>query len=125
MSLNRFNEVIFLLIILLLFFLGFLNPKFLKTPQLSIDSKAIQNNFSNPIINIDRLNQFHSSNNYLSSDQFEDKNVVFDWSKIILNYAKNNIPIPRMYFPYIPKILVNTKQIRRNLFSRLFYFLLP
>jgi len=111
MSLNRINEIFFLLIILLLFFIGFLNPKFLKIPQLSINYKAIQNNFGNFTTNIDRLNKFHSGNNYLSSDQFEDKDVVFEWSKIILNCVKNNIPIPRMYFPYIPK---NISQYNTN-----------
>ena len=111
MSLNRFNEIFFLLIIFLFFLIGFLNPKFLKTPQLSINTKAIQNNFGNPTLDIDRLNQFHSRNNYLSSDQFENKNVVFEWSKIILNNVKNNIPIPRMYFPYIPK---NISQYETN-----------
>ena len=103
MSLHRFNENFFLLIILLLFFMGFLNPKFLKIPQSSYNYKVIQNNLSNVTINIDRLNQYYSNNNYLSSDQFENKNVVFEWSKIILNYVKNDVPIPRMYFPYIPK----------------------
>ena len=103
MSLHRFNEVFFLLIILLLFFMGFLNPKFLKIPQSSFNYKAIQNNLSNATVNIDRLNQYYSNNNYLSSIQFENKNVVFEWSKIILNYVKNDVPIPRMYFPYIPK----------------------
>ena len=44
MSLHRFNEVFFLLIILLLFFMGFLNPKFLKIPQSSLNYEAIQNN---------------------------------------------------------------------------------
>ncbi len=29
--------------------------------------------------------------------------IVFNWSKIILNYVTNDVPIPRMYFPYIPK----------------------
>ena len=103
MSLHRFNEFFFLLIILLLFFMGFLNPKFLKIPQSSFNYKAIQNNLSNATVNIDRLNQYYSNNNYLSSIQFENKNVVFEWSKIILNYVKNDVPIPRMYFPYIPK----------------------
>ena len=64
---------------------------------------CIQNNFSNPVVSIDRLNQFYSNKNYLSSDQFNDKYVVFNWSKIILNYVKDDVPIPRMYFPYIPK----------------------
>ena len=111
MSLHRFNEVFFLLIILLLFFMGFLNPKFLKIPQSSFNYKAIQNNLSNASVNIDRLNQYYSNNNYLSSDQFENKNVVFEWSKIILNYVKNDVPIPRMYFPYIPK---NISQYKTN-----------
>ena len=111
MNLRRYHEVLFLIIILFLFMTGFFGPKYLKIPQLLFNFKAIQNNFSNPIINIDRLNQFHSSNNYLSSDQFEDKNVVFEWSKIILNYVKNNTPIPRMYFPYIPK---NISQYETN-----------
>jgi len=103
MSLHRFHEAFFLLIILLLFFMGFLGPKFLKIPQLSFNFKAIQENFSNATVKIDVLNQFYSNNNYLSSDQFENKNAVFEWSKIILNYVKNDVPIPRMYFPYIPK----------------------
>ena len=37
--------------------------------------------------------------------------MVFNWSKIILNYVKNDIPIPRMYFPYIPK---NISQYKTN-----------
>ena len=111
MSLHRFNEVFFLLIILLLFFMGFLNPKFLNIPQSSFNYKAIQNNLSNAAVNIDRSNQYYSNNNYLSSIQFENKNVVFEWSKIILNYVKNDVPIPRMYFPYIPK---NISQYETN-----------
>ena len=91
--------------------MGFLNPKFLKIPQSSFNFKSIQYNFSNPVVNIDRLNQFYSNNIYLSSDQFENKNVVFEWSKIILNYVKNDVPIPRMYFPYIPK---NISQYKTN-----------
>jgi Bax protein len=103
MNLHRYHEVLFLLTILLLFLIGFLGPKFWKIPQPLFNFKAIQKNFSNPIVSIDRLNQFYSNNNYLSSDQFKDKNIVFKWSAIILNYVTNNVPIPRMYFPYIPK----------------------
>ena len=83
--------------------IGFLGPKFWKMPQPLFYFKAIQKNFSNPIVNIDRLDQFYFNKNYLSSDQFNDKKVVFNWSKIILNYVKNDVPIPRMYFPNIPK----------------------
>ena len=80
-------------------------------PQPLFNFKVIQNNFNNPVVNIDRLNLFYSNKNYLSSDQYNNKNVVLNWSKIILNYVKNDIPIPRMYFPYIPK---NISQYETN-----------
>ena len=111
MSLRRYHEVLFFIIISFIFLIGFLGPKFWKIPQPLFNFKAIQNNFSNPVVSIDRLNQFYSNNNYLSSDQFNNKNVVFKWSEIILNYVKNDVPIPRMYFPYIPK---NISQYETN-----------
>ena len=114
MSLSRYNEILFLVLILLLFFMGFLGPKFLRIPQLPINFKAIQNNFSSPVVNIDTLNQFYSNNNYLSSNQFENKNVVFEWSKVISNYVKNDVPIPRMYFPYIPKNINQYETIKKK-----------
>ncbi len=103
MSLRRYNEVLFLIIIISFFMIGFLGPKFWKISQPIFSFKSIQYNFSNPVVSIDKLNQFYSNNNYLSSDQFNNKVVVFRWSENILNYIKKDIPIPRMYFPYIPK----------------------
>ena len=103
MSLHRYHEILFLLIILSFFMIGFLGPKFWKISQPIFNFKSIQYNFSNPVVSVDRLNQFYSNNNFLSSDQFNNKVVVFRWSENILNYVKNDIPIPRMYFPYIPK----------------------
>ena len=103
MSLRRYNEVLFLLIILSFLLIGFLGPKFWKISQPIFNFKSIQYNFSNPVVSVDRLNHFYSNNNYLSSDQFNNQVVVFRWSENILNYVKNDIPIPRMYFPYIPK----------------------
>ena len=91
--------------------MGFLGPKFWKISQLSFNFKAIQNDFNNPVVNIDMLNKFYSNKNYLSSDQFENKKVVFGWSQTILNYVKNDVPIPRMFFPYIPK---NINQYKTN-----------
>ena len=111
MSLRRYNEVLFSLIILSFFMIGFLGPKFWKISQPIFKFKSIQYNFRNPVVSIDRLNQFHSNNNYLSSDQFNNKVVVFRWSENILNYIKKDIPIPRMYFPYIPK---NISQYETN-----------
>ena len=103
MCLRRYHEVLFLLIILVLFLIGFFWPYFLKVPQPLFNFKAIQNNFGNAVVSINRLNKFYSNKNYLSSDQFNDKTVVFKWSEIIFNNVKNNVSIPRMYFPYIPK----------------------
>ena len=103
MSLRRYYEILFLLTIILSFLIGFLGPKFWKIPQPLFNFKAIQNNFSNDAVTKKILNEFDSNNNYLSSDQFEDKTVVFQWSELILNNVKNNVFIPRMYFPYIPK----------------------
>ena len=111
MSLRRYYEVLFLLIILSFFLIGFLCPKFWKISQPIFNFKSIQYNFSNPVVSVDRLNQFYSNNNYLSSDQLNDKNVVLKWSTIILNYVKKDVPIPRMYFPYIPK---NINQFKIN-----------
>ena len=111
MSLSRYQEVLFLLIILSFFMIGFLGPKFWKISQPIFNFKSIQYNFSNPVVSVDRLNQFYSNNNYLSSDQFNNKVVVFRWSENIMNYVKNDIPIPRMYFPYIPK---NVSQYETN-----------
>ena len=91
------------IVIFSLFITGFLGPKFWKITQPLFNFKVIQNNFNYPVVSIDRLNKFYSNNNYLSSDQFNNKVVVSKWSENILNYVKNDIPIPRMYFPYIPK----------------------
>ena len=88
MSLRRYHELLFLLIILSFFMIGFLGPKFWKIPQPLFNFKVIQTNFTNHVVNIDRLNLFYSNNNYLSSDQFNNKDAVFNWSKVILNSFK-------------------------------------
>ena len=103
MSLRLYYEVLFLITIFLFFLIGFLGPNFWSVPQPKFNFKVIKNNFSNAVVSINRLNKFHSNNNYLSSDQFNDQTTVLRWSKIILNNVKNNVPIPRMYFPYVPK----------------------
>ena len=103
MNLRNHHHVLFLPIIILFFLIGFLGPNFWIVPQPIFSFKVIQNNISNPKVSIKRLNQFRSDYKYLSSDQFEDKKVVFQWSELILNNVKNNLYIPRMYFPFIPK----------------------
>ena len=103
MSLHRYHEILLFFIILLTFLIGFLGPTYWWMTQPLFKFKAIQNHFDNDIVRIDKLNKFYSNKNYLSSDKFNNKTEVFKWSEIILKNVKNNIPIPRMYFPYIPK----------------------
>ena len=103
MGLHRYYEILFLIIVSIFFFIGFLGPNFWRIPQPKFNLKVIQNNFSNAVVSINRLDKFYSNNNYLSSDQFSDQVAVLRWSKIILNNVKNNVSIPRMYFPHIPK----------------------
>ncbi len=103
MILSRYQQFLFLLIILLIFLVGFLGPDFWKIPQPLFKFKAIQNNLSNVVASKNKLEKLPFNNNYLSSDQFNNKKAVFNWSEIILSNVKNNVPIPRMYFPYIPK----------------------
>ena len=103
MSLHRYQDILLFFIILLFFLIGFLGPPFWKFQQPLFKFKAIQNKFGNAIVSIDKLNKFHSNKNYLSSDRFNNKPDVIKWSELILSYVKNNVPIPRMYFPYIPR----------------------
>ena len=77
MNLRRYHEAVLLLLIILLTFIGFLGPKFWKIPQPLFSFKAVQNNFSYPFVSIDRLNQFYSNNNYLSSNQLKIINFKF------------------------------------------------
>ena len=103
MTSRSYHELLFLLVICILLLIGFLGPVFWKTPQLAINHKVFEKNFGNVSVNIDRLSQFYTNKNYLSSDQFNNKIIVSDWSKLILNNVKNGIPVARMYFPYIPR----------------------
>ncbi len=102
MSLHRYTDFLLLIIILIFLLIGFLGPTFWKIPQPIFNYNVLKNNFGNVEVSINRLNKF-VNNNYLSSDQFNNKIKVLEWSQVILNNVKNNLPIPRMYFPYIPK----------------------
>ena len=103
MSLRRYHEILLFFILLLIFLIGFLGPSYWWITQPLFKFKAIQSHFNKEIVRIYKLNKFYSNKNYLSSDRFNNKTDVFKWSEIILNNVKNNIPIPRMYFPYIPR----------------------
>ena len=103
MSFRNYYEVLFLLVTFFLLFIGFLGPSFWKIAQLQINIKFFEKINRNVNVSIDGSNQFDINKNYLSSDQLENKNIVLEWSQLILNNIKNDIPIARMYFPYIPR----------------------
>ncbi len=103
MSFRNYYEVLFLLVTFFLLFIGFLGPSFWKIAQLQINIKFFEKINRNVNFSIDGSNQFDINKNYLSSDQLENKNIVLGWSQLILNNIKNDIPIARMYFPYIPR----------------------
>ena len=103
MSFRNYYEVLFLLVTFFLLFIGFLGPSFWKIAQLQINIKFFEKINRNVNVSIDGSNQFDINKNYLSSDQLKNKNIVLEWSQLILNNIKNDIPIARMYFPYIPR----------------------
>ena len=103
MSFRNYFEVLFLLVTFFLLFIGFLGPSFWKIAQLQINIKFFEKINRNVNVSIDGSNQFDINKNYLSSDQLKNKNIVLEWSQLILNNIKNDIPIARMYFPYIPR----------------------
>ena len=103
MSSHSYHDFFFLLVIFFLLLLGFLGPVFWKIPQIQLNYKIFERNFGNISVNIDRLSQFNSNKNYLSSDQFNNKKNVSEWSELVLNNVKTGVPVPRMYFPHIPR----------------------
>ena len=103
MSFRSYYEVLFLLVIFFLLLIGFLGPSFWKITQLQLNINFFEKINRNVNVNIDSSNQFNINKNYLSSDQLKNKKIVLEWSDIILNNVRKDIPIARMYFPYIPR----------------------
>ena len=103
MTSRSYHEILFLLVIFFLLIIGFLGPVYWKIPQFQFKNNIFEKNFGNVSVNIDRLSQFNTNKNYLSSDQFNNKTIVSEWSKLILKNVKIGVPIARMYFPYVPR----------------------
>ena len=103
MTSRSYHEILFLLFIFFLLLIGFLGPVYWKIPQFQFNNNIFEKNFGNVSVNIDRLSQFNTNKNYLSSDQFNNKTIVSEWSKLILKNVKIGVPIARMYFPYVPR----------------------
>jgi Bax protein len=104
MNSRSYHDFFFLIIVFLLLLFGFLGPSFWKIPQAEFKISQFQKIFNEVIVNdIKKSTKFEINKNYLSSDQFNDKISVLQWSQFILNNVNNKIPIARMYFPYIPR----------------------
>ena len=103
MTSRSYHEILFLLVISVLLLIGFLGPVFWKIPQPKLNYKIFERNFNNISVNIDRLSQFNTNKNYLSTDQLNNKKIVSEWSELVLNNVKIGLPVARMYFPYIPR----------------------
>ena len=104
MSSRSYHDFFFLIIVFLFLLFGFLGPSFWKIQQAQFNIYQFQKIFDEVIVeDIKKSTKFEINKNYLSSDQFDDKTAVLQWSQFILNNVNNNIPIARMYFPHIPR----------------------
>ena len=101
-GINLIN-ISFIFIILLLFILGFVGPEFWKLKSPNFNFIVVKKNLSKDVINVNKLDKLNLNKNYLSSDQINEKDRVISWSNQILKKVENQIPLARMYFPYIPK----------------------
>ena len=100
---RKFFDIVFVLILILLLLSGFIGPKNFKIDPPIFNLSLVSRNFSTTSIAVNKLDKFKKNKNFLSSDQINDKNVVLEWSKKIMYNVENDLSIPRMYFPYIPK----------------------
>ncbi|MDC0093547.1 glucosaminidase domain-containing protein [Alphaproteobacteria bacterium] len=103
LKVTNYLDNFFTLIVFLLLLSGFLGPGFWKIKSLHLNLIVDQKSLSKNIININKLEKLHLNKNYLSSDQINEKDKVLSWSNQISKNAESQIPLPRMYFPHIPK----------------------
>ncbi len=110
-------DILFISSLILLLFYGFLGLKIFEIGSPIFNFKLFTRDFNKPLVDTNQLDKFNINKNYLSSNQINDKEIVLEWSKKIMYFAKNNLPIPRMYFPYIPKNINEFEtQIKKNVF---------
>ena len=99
----KFRNYINIFSLFILFLLGFLCPEFWKLDSPNFNFVVVQRDLSKDIIDVNKLEKLNLNKNYLSSDQINEKDKVISWSNQIIKNIENQIPIARMYFPYIPK----------------------
>ena len=92
---------IFIVCLLLLF--GFVGPNFWNIDSPKFNFSLVHKDLDKDDIKINKLDKYNTNKNYLSLDQINEKGKVLSWSNQILKNTKNQVPLARMYFPYIPK----------------------
>ena len=113
----KFFDIIFILILILLLLTGFIGLRNLKIESPNFNLLLVSRNFSKISIAVNKLEKFKKNKNFLSSDQINNKSIVLEWSKKIMYNVENDIAIPRMYFPYIPKTISEYKStIKKDVF---------
>ena len=100
---RKYLDIIFILLLILLLLIGFIGLRNFKIDSPIFNLSIASKNFSKTLIAVNKLDKFKKNKNFLSSDQINNKNIVLEWSKKIMYNVENDIDIPRMYFPYIPK----------------------
>ena len=102
-NLRKFFDGIFIIILIFLLVIGFIGPRNFKIDSPIFNLSLVSKNFSKKLISVNKLDKFKNNKNFLSSDQINNKDIVLEWSKKIMYNVENDLAIPRMYFPYIPK----------------------
>ena len=98
-----FINILYLLVISLLFLLGFIGPGFWKMNSPNFKFVVFQKDLNKDTIIVNKEVKFNFNNKYLSSDQINKKSKVIKWSNQVLRSIENQLPVPRMYFSSIPK----------------------
>ena len=115
------SNIFFIPSLILLLLSGSLGLAIFKIDSPDFDFRLFTRNLNKPSVETNQLDKFNINKNYLSSDQINNKDIVSEWSKKIMYYVENNLPIPRMYFPYIPKN-INEFETQKLLFVNILIF---
>ncbi len=102
-NLSKSFDIFFIVILIILLLIGFTGPTILKIKTSIFNLSLVSRNFSKTPIEVNKLDKFRKNKNFLSSNQINNKYIVIEWSKKIMYNVENDLAIPRMYFPYIPK----------------------
>lgn len=111
---NKAHNNIFCIFVLVLFLVGFLGPDFWKIKSPNLNYFMVPRNLGKDAINVTKLEKLNLNKSYLSSDQINEKDNVINWSNQILNNVEKQIPLARMYFPYIPKNINKYKTFEKK-----------